>query len=205
MLDLQAAFVKFCVRLPKVKLIHPFQLSRNLTQTDNCDKDVNSGVRSLKMYHLEISAQSPDNNEPRSVLEEEKQTAKNTENDNDDLHFNFNVPRPLGHNRSVPSFLDERLQYLQVDEGRRSRSHSEPLTREAVKIAQELRKVSDLFNTNYQALTPVRKEFESRRRDKSRRITLGGSQGDSLRHEVNQALRASGYSVNPTPPEGTPV
>ena len=157
------------------------------------------------MFHLEISAQSPDNNEPRSVLEEEKQTAKNTENDSEELQFNFNVPRPLGHNRSVPSFLDERLQYLQVDEGRRSRSHSEPLTREAVKIAQELRKVSDLFNTNYQALTPVRKEFESKRRDKSRRITLGGSQGDSLRHEVNQALRASGYSVNPTPPEGTPV
>lgn len=157
------------------------------------------------MFHLEISAQSPDNNEPRSDLVEEKQTAKNTENDSEDLQFNFNVPRPLGHNRSVPSFLDERLQYLQVDEGRRSRSHSEPLTREAVKIAQELRKVSDLFNTNYQALTPVRKGFEIRRRDKTRRITLGGSQGDSLRHEVTQALRASGYSVNPTPPEGTPV
>lgn len=163
------------------------------------------------MAHLEVppapNGGDSGHDSTRSTSERQ-QTTGNPGFDSNDLRFNFNLPKPLSHNKSVPSFRDERIYHLQVDEGRRSRSHSEPLTREAVKIAQELRRASDLFNTNYEALTPVRKEFNTRRYDKSRRITLGGSGGELLRQEVSQALRANmdmfpGY--NPIPPEGTPV
>lgn len=139
---------------------------------------------------------------------EKKQTKGNPDQDGNDLRFNFDLQKPPSYNKSVPSFLDERIFHLQMDEGRRSRSHSEPLTREAVMIAQQLRKASDLFNTNYETFSPVRREFDTKRRGKSRRITLGGSVGESLRQEVNQALLANRDSFpgfNPIPPEGTPV
>ena len=163
------------------------------------------------MAHLESS---PDENYNSGCdvswsIAETEQTTGNPENDSSgDLRFNFDSHKPLSYTKSVPSFLGERIHHLQVVEGRRSRSHSEPMTREALKIAQELRKASDLFNTNYEALSPVRREFVSRQRYKSRRITLGGSGGESLRQEVHQALQANmgnfpGY--NPIPPEGTPV
>ena len=156
------------------------------------------------MDHLESTAGSSGHNNSRSATEGQE-TLGVPKNDSNNSRFNFDFHKPLSHNKSVPSFMDERIYYLQVDEGRRSRSHSEPLTREAVKIAQELRKASDLFNTTYETFSPVRRE---RRRDKSRRITLGGSGGEMLRQEVNQALRANRDSFpgfNPIPPEGTPV
>lgn len=122
-----------------------------------------------------------------------------------------NSHRPLRHTSSVPHFgiEERRIHLLQVEEfdGRRSRSHSEPLTLEAVKIAQKLRKASDLFATNYEISSPtVKREFNSYRRHKSRRITLAGSGGESLRQEVNQALAYRDVSMlDPLPPEGTPV
>ena len=128
---------------------------------------------------------------------------KSTEGtNNDDSRFNFDGHKPLHYTQSAPSFRDERL----LLDGRRSRSQSEPLTRDAVKIAMELRKASDLFNTNY-LLSPVRRSF-AKTREKSRRITVGGAVGESLRQEVNEALNANmdsfpGY--NPVSPEGTPV
>lgn len=162
--------------------------------------------------HFEAGLPDQNYNSGRDVSRstaETEQTTENPESDScNDLRFNFDSHKPLSYTKSVPSFLGERIHHLQLGEGRRSRSHSEPLTREALKIAQELRKASDLFNTNYEAFSPVRKEFVIRRRDKSRRITLGGSGGESLRQEVHQALQANkdnfpGY--NPIPPEGTPV
>ena len=123
-----------------------------------------------------------------------------------------NSHRPIHHTRSVPRFFVEerRIHTLQFEEldGRRSRSHSEPLTREALKIAQELRKVSDLFNTNYEISSPTLKSGFRYRRDKSRRVTLAGSGGESLRQELNQMLSnmdTSTFDDNPLPPEGTPV
>lgn len=124
-----------------------------------------------------------------------------------------NSHRPLHHTSSVPHFgiEERRIHLLQVEEldGRRSRSHSEPLTLEAVKIAQRLRKASDLFATYYEISSPtVKREFSNYRRDKSRRITLAGSGGESLRQEVNQALAYRPRDVSmfdPLPPEGTPV
>lgn len=123
-----------------------------------------------------------------------------------------NSHRPIHHTRSVPHFgiEERRIHLLQAEEldGRRSRSHSEPLTREALKIAQELRKVSDLFNTNYEISSPTLKRGFSYRRYKSRRVTLAGSGGESLRQEVNQMLGDRNPSIfddNPLPPEGTPV
>lgn len=126
-----------------------------------------------------------------------------------------NSHKPLHHTRSEPQFLceEKRIRDLQVEEfeGRRSRSHSEPLTREAIKIAQELRKVSDLFNTNYELVSSptTKREFNSYRKEKSRRVTVAGSGGESLRQELNQVLRAHGdfstFDPIPLPPEGTPV
>lgn len=123
-----------------------------------------------------------------------------------------NSHRPIHHTRSVPQFgvEERRIHALQAEEldGRRSRSHSEPLTREALKIASELRKVSDLFNTNYEISSPTLKRGFSYRRGKSRRVTLAGSGGESLRQEVNQMLDNMDRSIfdsNPLPPEGTPV
>ena len=123
-----------------------------------------------------------------------------------------NSHRPIHHTRSEPRFGVEgrRIHALQAEEldGRRSRSHSEPLTREALKIAQELRKVSDLFNTNYEISSPTLKSAFSYRRGTSRRVTLAGSGGESLRQEVNQMLGNMDPSIfdsNPLPPEGTPV
>jgi len=123
-----------------------------------------------------------------------------------------NSHRPIHHTRSVPQFGVEgrRIHALQAEEldGRRSRSHSEPLTREALKIAQELRKVSDLFNTNYEISSPTLKSGFSYRRDKSRRVTVAGSGGESLRQELNQMLGNMDPSIfddHPLPPEGTPV
>ena len=123
-----------------------------------------------------------------------------------------NSHRPIHQTRSVPQFgVEERrihaLQAAELD-GRRSRSHSEPLTREALKIAHELRKVSDLFNTNYEISSPTLRRGFSYRRGKSRRVTLGGSGGESLRQEVNQMMGNMDRSIfdsNPLPPEGTPV
>ena len=123
-----------------------------------------------------------------------------------------NSHRPIHHTRSVPQFGAEerRIHALQAEEldGRRSRSHSEPLTREALKIAQELRKVSDLFNTNYETSSPTLTRGFSYRRYKSRRVTLAGSGGETLRQELNQMLGNMDPSIfdnNPLPPEGTPV
>ena len=123
-----------------------------------------------------------------------------------------NSHRPIHHTRSFPHFgvEEKRIHALQAEEldGRRSRSHSEPLTREALKIAQELRKVSDLFNTNYEMSSPTLKRGFSYRRDKSRRVTVAGSEGESLRQELNQMLGnmdTSTFDDNPLPPEGTPV
>ena len=164
------------------------------------------------MAHLENRSSSQDWKEQAGHSRsnnEGQQTTENPATGSDNLRFNFNVHRPLSHNKSVPSFKDERIYQLQViDEGRRSRSHSEPLTREAAIIAQQLRKASDLFNTNYETLIPERRrEFVRRRWDRSRRVTVGGTGGESLRQEINQALRANGgmFGYNPTPPEGTPV
>ena len=116
--------------------------------------------------------------------------------------------KPLHHTSSVPHFgiEERRIHLLQVEEfdGRRSRSHSEPLTREAVKIAQELRRASDLFCTNYEISSPtVKREFQSYRRGSSRRVTVAGSGGESLRNELHQMLAERG--LNPLPLEGTPV
>lgn len=105
---------------------------------------------------------------------------------------------------------------MQAEEldGRRSRSHSEPLTREAVKIAQELRRASDLFITNYELSTSptTKREFSHYRKSSSRRITVGGSGGDALRQELSQMLQSNGdakrfefMDPNPLPLEGTPV
>ena len=123
-----------------------------------------------------------------------------------------NSHRPIHQTRSVPQFGAEerRIHALQAEEfdGRRSRSHSEPLTREALKIAHELRKVSDLFNTNYEISSPTLKSAFSYRRGTSRRVTLAGSGGETLRQEVNQMLGNMDPSIfdsNPLPPEGTPV
>ena len=123
-----------------------------------------------------------------------------------------NSHKPIHHTRSVPYFdvEERRIHRLQAEEldGRRSRSHSEPLTREALKIAQELRKVSDLFNTNYEISSPTLKRGYSYRRYKTRRVTLAGSGGESLRQELNQMLGNRDPSIfekNPLPPEGTPV
>lgn len=116
--------------------------------------------------------------------------------------------RPLHHTSSVPQFgiEERRIHRLQLEEfdGRRSRSHSEPLTREAVKIAQELRRASDLFCTIYEVSSPtVKREFQSSRRGSSRRVTVGGAGGESLRNELHQMLAERG--LNPLPLEGTPV
>lgn len=130
----------------------------------------------------------------------EQKSAKDT--NNDDSRFNFDGHKPLHYTKSAPSFRDERL----LLDGRRSRSQSEPLTRDAIKIAMELRKASDLFNTNYLS-SPVRKSF-AKTREKSRRITVAGADGESLRQEVNEAMKAnidSFYRHNPISPEGTPV
>jgi len=123
-----------------------------------------------------------------------------------------NSHKPIHQTRSVPHFgvEERRIQALQAEEfdGRRSRSHSEPLTREALKIAQELRKVSDLFYTNYEISSPTMKRGFIYRRDKNRRVTLAGSGGESLRQELNQMLGkmdTSMFENNPLPPEGTPV
>lgn len=128
-----------------------------------------------------------------------------------------NSHRPIHYTQSVPTFIEERrIHHLQAEEldGRRSRSHSEPLTREAVKIAQELRRASDLFITNYE-LSPsptTKREFSHYRKSSSRRITVGGSGGDALRQELSQMLQSNGdakrfefLDPNPLPLEGTPV
>ena len=123
-----------------------------------------------------------------------------------------NSHRPIHHTRSEPrfGFEERRIHAIQAEEvdGRRSRSHSEPLTRDALKIAQQLRKVSDLFNTNYEMSSPTSKTGFSYRRNTSRRVTLAGSGGESLRQELNQMLGNMDPTIfdsNPLPPEGTPV
>lgn len=127
-----------------------------------------------------------------------------------------NSHRPIHYTRSVPQFIEERrIHHLQVEEldGRRSRSHSEPLTREAVKIAQQLRQASDLFNTNYEysSSPTTKREFSHYRKNSSRRITVGGTGGEKLRQELHKMLRANGngdvsmFDSNPLPLEGTPV
>lgn len=130
----------------------------------------------------------------------EQKSAKDT--NNDDSRFNFDGRKPLHYTQSAPSFRDERL----LLDGRRSRSQSEPLTRDAINIAMELRRASDLFNTNYLS-SPVRMSF-AKTREKSRRVTVAGADGESLRQEVNEAMKAnidSFYRHNPISPEGTPV
>lgn len=130
----------------------------------------------------------------------EQKSAEDT--NNDDSRFNFDVHKPLHYTQSAPSFRDERM----LLDGRRSRSQSEPLTRDAIKIAMELRRASDLFNTNYLS-SPVRMSF-AKTREKSRRVTVAGADGESLRQEVNEAMKAnidSFYRHNPISPEGTPV
>lgn len=151
-----------------------------------------STLRMAGMHDGNTSTEPAENGEPKS--------AKDT--NNDDSRFNFDGRKPLHYTQSAPSFRDERL----LLDGRRSRSQSEPLTRDAVKIAMELRRASDLFNTNYLS-SPVRKSF-AKTREKSRRITVAGADGESLRQEVNEAMKAnidSFYRHNPISPEGTPV
>ena len=160
-----------------------------------CLMDDTNGANAIAESHHDVSNSS----------HHEQET--NGNKSNGDLRFNFNVHKPLQYTKSTPSFVkDERLHFLR-DEGRRSRSQSEPLTREAVKIAEELRRASDLFNTSYEASSPTRRA-SFKKREKSRRITVGGSAGESLRQEVNEAIRANSGSFpgyNPVPPEGTPV
>lgn len=165
------------------------------------------GVTSkLKVARFEISATVEDgsmNSTEGAAPSEQNPGAQLAAGSTSDSH------KPIHHTSSVPHFgiEERRIHRLQVDEfdGRRSRSHSEPLTREAVKIAQELRKASDLFNTNYEVSSPtVKRGFRSYPHDKSRRATLAG--GESLRQEINQVLGNKYASMwNPLPPEGTPV
>lgn len=128
-----------------------------------------------------------------------------------------NSHRPIHYTQSVPKFIEERrIHHLQTEEldGRRSRSHSEPLTRDAIKIAHELRRASDLFNTNYELSSSptTKRDFSHYRKSSSRRITVAGSGGDVLRQELDQLFQSNGNvqsftfkDPNPLPPEGTPV
>ena len=77
-----------------------------------------------------------------------------------------------------------------MDDGQRSRSHSEPLTMEALVIAKELQKVSDQLNFKYM----VRKKGREHRKDKQRRKTVASYQRDSIQYEFDSSLwRESGY------------
>ena len=105
----------------------------------------------------------------------------------------------LSYTKSSPAFHS--MEYLEVQQvqqlgsdGQRSRSSSAPLTREALKVAQDLRKASDNF---------VKAKLGVQATRKRRRITLGSFMSSSIEKEVNQATINEGNDISPL--HGTPV
>lgn len=105
----------------------------------------------------------------------------------------------------------------QLMDGQRSRSHSAPLTMEALVIAKELQKVSDQFNLKYM----YRKKGREHRKDKERRKTVAAYQRDSIQYEFDRSIwneagydsvvtveelkRSSRENILDIPEYGTPV
>ena len=104
-----------------------------------------------------------------------------------------------------------------VLDGQRSRSHSAPLTMEALAIAKELQKVSDKFNSSYM----YRKRGNEHRKDKQRRKTVSACERSAIQREFDRSLwKESGYenivsaeelrrssreNILEIPEDGTPV
>ena len=102
-------------------------------------------------------------------------------------------------------------------DGQRSRSHSAPLTLEALAIAKELQRVSDQFNTKYFQ----KKKSSEHRKDKQRRKTIAAYERASIQQEFDRLLwKESGYdnvvsveelrrssqeNILEIPEDGTPV
>lgn len=94
--------------------------------------------------------------------------------------LNLNTHKVLHATKSSPTFRS--MEYLETQhlefEGKRSRSSSAPMSVEAVTVARELRKASDVFVTS-----------RHRGRTRKRRSTLGSILSPSIQKEVAQAIK----------------
>ncbi|EDO42915.1 predicted protein [Nematostella vectensis] len=124
-----------------------------------------------------------------------------SEKDTNSVTLRIKSPRdktPLHYTKSTPSFRSR--EYLDAvensnDEGRRSRSTSMPLSIEAVKVAKELRRVSDIFSQEKR--WPVRRK---------RRSTIGSYLAHQVQKEVQKSQSGSEENLHyHLPLEGTPV
>lgn len=111
--------------------------------------------------------------------------------------------KPLHLTKSDPSFRGSSpMLNVEEFEGRKSRSQSAPLSIEAVQVARQLKRASDLFHDNY--VLGEKKKIERRRR-----LTVSGSHGESLQNDIRMALGLKGINANRhslgSPLEGTPV
>jgi hypothetical protein len=111
------------------------------------------------------------------------------------LQLTSNTHKPLHATKSSPAFRS--MEYLEVQqaefEGNRSRSSSAPLSAEAVTVARELRKASDIF---LKAKSGA---------GKKRRRTLASILSPSIEKEVAHAIRECDEYPELPIYEGTPV
>ena len=160
-------------------------------------------------YELQLTTSRQERNYKAKMAHLDNPEAKASTSSSDIEGGNSTGHKPLHYTQSMPIIAEERRnEHLQLYEGKRSRSQSEPLSREAVKIAHQLRRASDLFNISYDVPTcrsPTTRSGMSAH-SKHRRITVSGYDGESLAQEVRQALTATTNECSPASPlDGTPV